>query len=84
MAERAVGSITHDILHSLDAGERGEKGSFPAALTEKTADHRIEFGFQYRDIPFVVRAVAHDLGTDMEFAPVSAICRTPRKTRSGG
>lgn len=34
-------------------------------LTDKRADGRLDFGFRYRGIPFVVRAEAGDLGTDM-------------------
>lgn len=66
MAEQAIGELTHELVAAVEAADRGEKGKLSTALTEKSADHQIEFGFEYRDIPFVVRAVAHDLGTDME------------------
>jgi len=65
MMEPAGMTITHELLKALDGtGPAGEilAGGLPA----KKSDNQIEFGFQYRNIPFVVHATGRGQGADME------------------
>jgi len=63
-----------------------EQTSAQSALTQKSADGRLHFGFLYKGIPFVVRAEANDLGTDLSIIaslgnlPYSAEDRERRST----
>lgn len=63
------GSITRDLIadigaHGADNGP-GSAGRSAGDLSRKKSDGKLEFGFEYRRIPFVVQAVANNQGTDM-------------------
>lgn len=68
MSESGKKSMARDVVRAFGGDGPGNQdgATLSTALTAKKSDNRIEFGFQYRDIPFVVRAEAAGQGTAME------------------
>ena len=62
------GAITRSLVSLLDAEAGGGETALSLSndLSRKKADRRLDFGFEYRGIPFVVRAEAEGPGTTME------------------
>lgn len=80
--------MSESVLATLgrDADDLKAQSNAESALTQKSADGRLHFGFLYKGIPFVVRAQANDLGTDLSIIaslgdlPYSAEDRERRAT----
>jgi len=63
-----MGHVTKSLVALLDAeaGGQGAGVTLSSDLCAKKPDRRLDFGFEYRGIPFVVRAEASNQGTDLE------------------
>lgn len=61
----AENNTSDSILATLRARLRERDGARETVLTDKKQGGPLQFGFSYRGIPFVVRALANDLGTDV-------------------
>lgn len=63
-----TGNVTRSLVSLVEAEKSGSSTdvSLNSALTNKNANKCLDFGFEYRGIPFVVRASAQNQGTDME------------------
>ena len=61
-----TGDITRNLLDLADAADGGMTMTLDCDLVSGTPDRRLEFGFEFRGIPFVVRADATGQATQIE------------------
>lgn len=63
-----AGTVTRSLVSLLDAASAGGDAavSLSSDLSQKRADRKLDFGFEYRGIPFVVRAEAKSQSTHLE------------------
>lgn len=63
-----TGNVTRSLVSLVEAEKSGSPSDFSlnTNLTNKREDKCLDFGFEFRGIPFVVRASAVNQGTNME------------------